>query len=87
MMTYLEKFERKVTHTLLVMMASVTMLIISVIAVVIAITRKIAVLDIKELPEGTLLGIAVMLFTLTFGHQLVGRSHQEKVGHNSESST
>ncbi len=85
MMTYQEKFERIVSHALLVMMASVAMLIIALIAAVIAMTRKIAVLDIKELLAETVLGIAAMLFGLTLGDYLVRRSRRGKVDLDSES--
>lgn len=85
MMTYQEKFERIVSHALLVMMASVAMLIIALIAAVIAMTRKIAVLDIKELLSETVLGIAAMLFGLTLGDYLVRRSRRGKVDLDSES--
>lgn len=85
MMTYQEKFERIISHALLVMMASVAMLIVAVIAMVIAMTRKIAVLDTKELPEATLLGIAAMLFALTLGDYLLRRSRRGKVDADSES--
>ncbi len=44
----------------------------------IAVARKIVVLDTKELPEGTLLGIAAMVFALTLGYYLVRRSRREK---------
>ena len=84
-MTYQEKFERIVSHALLVMMASVAMLIIALIAAVIAMTRKIAVLDIKELLAETVLGIAAMLFGLTLGDYLVRRSRRGKVDLDSES--
>ena len=44
----------------------------------IAVARKIIVLEPKELPEGTLLGIAAMVLALTFGYYLVGRGRREK---------
>ena len=48
------------------------------IVALIAIARKIIVLEPKELPEGTLLGIAVLVFALTLGYYLVRRSRREK---------
>jgi uncharacterized membrane protein (DUF373 family) len=50
----------------------------------IAVARKIIVLDTKELPEGTLLGIATMVFALTLGYYLVRRSSREKGNPDSE---
>ena len=44
----------------------------------IAVARKIIVLEPKELPEGTLLGIAAMVLALTFGYYLLGRDRREK---------
>ena len=44
----------------------------------IAVTRKIVVLDTKEPPEGTLLGIAALAFALSLGYYLVRRSRWEK---------
>ena len=44
----------------------------------IAVARKIIVLDTKELPEGTLLGIALTVLALTLGYYLVRRSRWEK---------
>ena len=44
----------------------------------IAVARKIIVLDPKELPEGTLLGIAAMVLALTFGYYLLGRDRRDK---------
>ncbi len=135
MIAYLEKFERIVTHALLVMMAGVVVLstielawllskdvlspplfllghdellelfgqfLLVLIGIELmhtmkiyiehrliyleamltvaltAVTRKIVVLDTNELPEGTLLGIATMVFALTLGYYLVRRSRREK---------
>ena len=44
----------------------------------IAVARKIVVLEPKGLPEGTLLGIAAMVLALTVGYYLVGRGRREK---------
>jgi uncharacterized membrane protein (DUF373 family) len=44
----------------------------------IAVARKIIVLEPKELPEGTLLGVAAMVLALTFGYYLVRRDRREK---------
>ena len=49
-----------------------------------AVTRKIVVLDTKESPEGTLLGIAAIVFALTLGYYLVRRSHRKKGDFDSE---
>lgn len=43
----------------------------------IAVARKIIVLDPKALPEGALLGIAVMVLALAFGYHLVQRSRRK----------
>ena len=75
MLRYLDTFDRIITRALLVMMASVAL---------IAVARKIVVLDTKELPEGTLLGIAAMVFALTLGYYLVQRSRREKGDPNPE---
>lgn len=48
------------------------------IVALIAVARKIIVLEPKELPEGTLLGIAAIVFALTLGYYLVRRSRWEK---------
>lgn len=50
----------------------------------IAVARKIVVLDTKELTEGTLLGIAAMVFSLTLGYYLVQRGRREKSDPNPE---
>lgn len=44
---------------------------------VIAVARKIVVVDPKELPEGALLGIAAVMLALTLGYYLVRRTHRE----------
>lgn len=51
----------------------------------IAVARKIVVLDPKEVPEGALLGIAAMVLALTVGYYLVRCSHREKANPVSES--
>ncbi|MHC1729552.1 MAG: phosphate-starvation-inducible PsiE family protein [Syntrophobacteraceae bacterium] len=43
----------------------------------IAVARKIIVLDPKALPEGALLGIAVMVLALALGYHLVQRSRRK----------
>lgn len=48
------------------------------IVALIAVARKIVVLEPKELPEGTTLGIAALVFALTLGYYLVRRSRWEK---------
>jgi uncharacterized membrane protein (DUF373 family) len=50
----------------------------------IAVARKIIVLEPKELPEGTLLGIAAMVLALTFGYYLVRRDRREKGNSDAE---
>lgn len=47
---------------------------------VIAVARKIVVVDTKDLPEGALLGIAVVMLALTLGYYLVRRTHREDGG-------
>ena len=42
----------------------------------IAVARKIIVLEPKELPEGALLGIAALVLALALGYYLLRRSHQ-----------
>ena len=44
----------------------------------IAVARKIIVLEPKGLPEGTLLGIAALVLALTAGYYLVRRDRREK---------
>jgi uncharacterized membrane protein (DUF373 family) len=48
------------------------------IVALIAMARKIVVLEPKELAEGTLLGIAALVLALTLGYYLVRRSRWEK---------
>lgn len=43
----------------------------------IAVARKIIVLEPKDLPEGALLGIAGLVLALALGYYLLRRSHQE----------
>ena len=134
MLPYLEKFERAITHTLLVLMAGVVLLATIELAwilvkdvlsppfflleihellelfglflmvligiellhsvktyivrrefhletvltvAMIAVARKIIVLEPKELPEGTLLGIAVLVLALALGYYVMRRSRRE----------
>ena len=48
------------------------------VVALIAVARKIIVLEPKELPAGSLLGIAAIVFALTLGYYLVRRSRWEK---------
>jgi uncharacterized membrane protein (DUF373 family) len=48
------------------------------IVALIAMARKIVVLEPKELPEGTPLGIAAIVLALALGYYLVRRSRWEK---------
>lgn len=47
---------------------------------VIAVARKIVVVDPKELPEGALLGIAAIMLALSLGYYLARRAHRESGG-------
>jgi uncharacterized membrane protein (DUF373 family) len=44
---------------------------------IIAVARKIIVLEPKELPEGALLGIAVLVLTLALAYYVIRRSRKE----------
>ena len=134
MLPYLDKFERAITHTLLVLMAGVVLLATIELAwilvkdvltppyflldvhellelfglfllvligiellhsvktyivrrefhletvltvAMIAVARKIIVLDPKELPEGALLGIAALVIALALGYYVMRRSRRE----------
>lgn len=48
------------------------------VVALIAVARKIIVMDPTHLPEGTLLGIAAIVLGLTAGYHLLGRSHRDK---------
>jgi uncharacterized membrane protein (DUF373 family) len=48
------------------------------IVALIAVARKVIVLESNELPEGTLLGIAAITLALALGYYLVRRSHREE---------
>ncbi len=135
MLPYLEKFERAITHTLIVLMAGVVLLATFELAwilvkdvltpplflleiqellelfglfllvligiellhsvktyivrrefhletvltvAMIAVARKIIVLEPKELPEGTLLGMAALVLALALGYYIMRRSRWEK---------
>ena len=54
------------------------------VVALIAIARKIILLEPHELPEGTLLGIGVVVIALTLGYYLVRRSRWEKRDPDSE---
>ncbi len=142
MLPYLEKFERVITNTLLVLMAGVVLLATIELAwilvkdvltppfslleihellelfglflmvligiellhsvktyivrrefhletvltvAMIAVSRKIIVLEPKELPEGTLLGIAALVLALALGYYFMRRSRWEKGDSDPES--
>lgn len=51
----------------------------------IAVSRKIIVLEPKELPEGTLLGIAALVLALALGYYVMRRSRWEKGDSDPES--
>jgi len=48
----------------------------------IAIARKVIILDVKELPSLTLLGIAAIIITLAVGYWLIKRGSKEKQATN-----
>jgi uncharacterized membrane protein (DUF373 family) len=48
------------------------------VVALIAVARKIIVMDPHELPEGALLGMAAIVLGLTLGYYLLGRSRLEK---------
>jgi len=48
------------------------------IVALIAVARKVIVLEPKELPEGALMGIAAITLALAVGYYLVRRSHREE---------
>jgi len=48
----------------------------------IAVARKIIVVEPKELPPGALFGVAAMVVGLAFGHYLVQRGRHEKARHD-----
>ena len=53
----------------------------------IAVARKIIILDPKDQSEGTLLGIAAMVLALVLGYYVIRRSHREDRGSDSKSLT
>jgi uncharacterized membrane protein (DUF373 family) len=54
------------------------------IVALIAVARKVIVMEPKELPEGTLLGIAAIALALALSYYAVRRSHQEEGNTDSE---
>jgi uncharacterized membrane protein (DUF373 family) len=48
------------------------------IVALIAVARKVIVMESKEVPEGTLLGIAAIALALALSYYIVRRSHQEE---------
>jgi uncharacterized membrane protein (DUF373 family) len=68
-------------HTMKVFIAQRVVHLEAVIVVaMIAISRKIITLEPKELPDGALLGIAVLVLALAVAYYLVRRSHWEHPG-------
>ena len=55
------------------------------IVALIAVARKVIVLEPKELPEGALMGIAAITLALALGYYLVRRSHREEGNPDPES--
>jgi len=55
------------------------------IVALIAVARKVIVLEPKELPEGALTGIAAITLALALGYYLVRRSHREEGNPDPES--
>ncbi len=53
---------------------------------VIAVARKIIVLEPKEQPQGSLLGIAALVLTLSIGYYLMRRSRREEAAISPEGS-
>lgn len=54
------------------------------VVALIAIARKIILQEPKELPEGSLLGIGIMVLALTLGYYLVRRSRWKNPEPDSE---
>ena len=52
---------------------------------IIAVARKIIVLEPKELPEGTLLGIAALVLALALAYYVIRRSREENADSGLES--
>ncbi len=66
-------------HTMKIYIAQRAIHIEAVLIVaLIAMARKIVVLEPKDLPQGTMLGIGVITLALALGYYLVRRSHWEK---------
>ncbi len=51
------------------------------IVAMIAIARKVIILDIKKVPSSTLVGLGIIIVTLSIGYYLVRRSRQEEEKH------
>jgi uncharacterized membrane protein (DUF373 family) len=52
---------------------------------IVAVARKIIVLEPKELPEGTLLGIAALVLALALAYYVIRRSRKENTDSGLES--
>lgn len=51
------------------------------IVAMIAVARKVIILDIKNVPSSTLVGLGIIIVTLSIGYYLVRRSRQEEEKH------
>jgi uncharacterized membrane protein (DUF373 family) len=50
----------------------------------IAVARKVIILDIKKIGSMTLLGLAAVILALSVGYYLIKKTFQEDNGHKSE---
>jgi len=57
------------------------------IVAMIAVARKIIILDVKTMPSLTLIGIGVVITALAIGYYLIKRSHREETSTLSKSAT
>ncbi len=69
----------ELVHTMKIYLVEKTIHLEAMLVVaLIAIARKIITLEPQDLPDGTLLGIGALVFSLTLGYYLVRRSRWEK---------